>query len=338
MIRIELDDTTVARTRIAINPLAEVVYSLHMLGRSTSVPWPYATWARHARRILATNPATKSLHLFLDAPMVLPNFLVPVPRTGLSDITEQLEQLCHTPRDLMEAQFATDFPDGAIPPGLLAFRTDPHGSLHRLADGIAAYWEGAIEPHWDAMRNALDEEVLLRARELATNGPEGLLSDLHPQISWDPPVLTLTKPLDHVLTVRDRRLVLVPLIFAGGHMGCSSSDPELQSVEYQCRGAAFLAEESVKPPVPEDDRLGLLLGRGRASVLRELRIPTTTTSLARTLGLAPSTVSEHLAALQASGVAHRRRAGRRVFYALAPAGASLVTLLDDDSATAESVS
>jgi DNA-binding transcriptional ArsR family regulator len=61
---------------------------------------------------------------------------------------------------------------------------------------------------------------------------------------------------------------------------------------------------------------------------RALTTPATTTGLATALGLAPSTVSEHLSALQAAGVVHRRRAGRRVLYGLEPAGTALVTLLD----------
>ncbi|MFJ8582384.1 ArsR family transcriptional regulator [Micromonospora sp. NPDC093277] len=59
-----------------------------------------------------------------------------------------------------------------------------------------------------------------------------------------------------------------------------------------------------------------------------------TAGLAATLGLAPSTVSEHLAALLAAGVAHRRRVGRRVLYGLEPAGLALVTLIGADPATA----
>jgi DNA-binding transcriptional ArsR family regulator len=48
--------------------------------------------------------------------------------------------------------------------------------------------------------------------------------------------------------------------------------------------------------------------------------------------MAPSTVSEHLSALETAGVVHRRRAGRRVLYVLEPAGTSLVTLLDSGAA------
>jgi DNA-binding transcriptional ArsR family regulator len=73
-------------------------------------------------------------------------------------------------------------------------------------------------------------------------------------------------------------------------------------------------------------------------VLRALTTPSTTTGLAAGLGLAMSTVSEHLAGLQAAGVVHRRRAGRRVLYGLEPAGLALVNLLGEDSARAEFVS
>jgi DNA-binding transcriptional ArsR family regulator len=73
-------------------------------------------------------------------------------------------------------------------------------------------------------------------------------------------------------------------------------------------------------------------------VLRALTVPATTTALATTLGLAPSTVSEHLSGLQAAGVVYRRRAGRRVLYELEPAGLALVNLLADDSGRTEFVS
>ncbi|RQX07695.1 helix-turn-helix domain-containing protein, partial [Micromonospora globispora] len=91
---------------------------------------------------------------------------------------------------------------------------------------------------------------------------------------------------------------------------------------------------AVRPPDPTTDRLAVLVGRGRAAVLRAVTRPATTAGLAATLGLAPSTVSEHLAALVAAGVVHRRRVGRRVLYGLEPAGVALVTLIGADPATA----
>ncbi|MEV1144161.1 hypothetical protein [Micromonospora sp. NPDC049799] len=43
-----------------------------------------------------------------------------------------------------------------------------------------------------------------------------------------------------------------------------------------------------------------------------------------------TTVSEHLSALLAARVAHRRRVGRRVLYGLKPAGVALLGLLSDE--------
>ncbi|HEX5203559.1 ArsR/SmtB family transcription factor [Paractinoplanes rhizophilus] len=332
MIRIEIDEPTLARTRIAISPLAEVVCSLYLLQRNPegSVPWPYGDWARRAREILRTEPATAPVRLYLELPSVSPDFLCPIPLTSTPTLAEQLDQLRETPAAIVEEQLPR-YPAGDF----RYFLTNRVEAFARLADGIEAYWELAIAPHWPAMRAALDEEVLLRARALAANGPDALLSQLHERIRWERPVLTLIKPLEQSFEAVNQRLLLVPLIFSRGALMCSCDHPDIVMVTYQARGAALLASSA--PPVAED-RLSILVGRGRAAVLRALQTPATTTGLAAALGLAPSTISEHLTGLQAAGVVHRRRAGRRVLYGLEPAGTALVTLLGDDSAATEFVS
>jgi DNA-binding transcriptional ArsR family regulator len=55
-----------------------------------------------------------------------------------------------------------------------------------------------------------------------------------------------------------------------------------------------------------------------------LTIPTTTKSLAQSLGLAASTVSEHLAALTATGVLQRRRTRGGVLYELDRTGRAML--------------
>jgi len=334
VIRIEIDEPTLARTRIAISPLAEAVCSLYLLQRNPSgAPWPYDGWARRAQEIVRDN---RAVALYLQQPAKSPDFLCPVPLTAAPTLDEQLDQLRATPAELIEEQFAKHHPDGDLPDFYRPYRDDRERALDRLAGGLAAYWEAAIAPHWPAMRAALDEEVLLRARALAADGPDALLSQLHERIRWERPVLTLVKPFDQSFLAVNQRLLLVPLIFSRGALMCSSDHPEIQMVTYQARGSALLA--STPAPAVADDRLAILVGRGRAAVLRSLTVPATTTGLASALGLAPSTISEHLAGLQAAGVVHRRRAGRRVLYGLEPAGVALVNLLGEDSARTEFVS
>ncbi|MFR9780238.1 ArsR family transcriptional regulator [Micromonospora sp. MS34] len=336
MIRIELDEPTLARTRIAISPLWEVLTSLYLLKRHPEeVPWPYTGWARHARRVLAEVPATAALRLLTADPRS-PDFLTPIPPSPAPSLAEELALLRATPADLIAEQVSRYHDPGNLPDWLRPFVTDRQAALDRLADSVQAYWDAAIAPWWPAMRAALDEEVLHRARALATDGPDALLADLHDRVRWERPMLTLAKPLQHSFRAADQRLLLIPLIFSRGALACSTDHPEIVAVSYQARGAAVLAETGpVRRPAGGDtDRLAVLVGRGRAQVLRALARPATTAGLAATLGLAPSTVSEHLATLLAAGVVHRRRVGRRVLYGLEPAGLALVTLIGAESTTA----
>jgi DNA-binding transcriptional ArsR family regulator len=323
VIRIELDEATLARTRIAISPLWEAVCSLFLLSRNPGVaPWPYTGWAERARRL----PAIAAVSWVADQlDGSFPDFLAPYPAAASPTIEDELAAIRATPPEVISDQFAKHYPDG-LPPALVPFRRDPAGALRSYTDALGEYWTAAIAPYWPAMRAALDEEVLHRARALAADGPDALLAGLHDRVRWQRPVLTLVKPADQAFTAYDQRLLLIPLIFSRGGLLCTSDDRDVVGVSYQARGAVVLAD-SLEPEA-DRDRLAILVGRGRAAVLRELATPGTTAVLAARLGLAPSTVSEHLAALTAAGVANRRRAGRRVLYGLEPAGQALLTLLD----------
>ncbi|WP_406078540.1 ArsR family transcriptional regulator [Micromonospora sp. NBC_00858] len=337
MIRIELDEPTLARTRIATSPLWEVMTSLYVLHRNPGeAPWPYTGWVRHARRVLAEVPATAPVRLLAIGSRA-PDFLSPIPTSATPTLAEQLAELRATPPEVIADQIPRYHRPDDLPGWLSPFVTDRQAALDRLADGIEAYWDAAIAPWWPAMRATLDEEVLHRARALAAHGPDALLADLHERVRWARPVLTLVKPLEQHFEAVDKRLLLIPLIFSRGALACSTDHPEIVAVSYQARGAALLADGAPAPAAPTGpavDRLAVLVGRGRAQVLRALTRPATTAGLAATLGLAPSTVSEQLSALLTAGVVHRRRVGRRVLYGLEPAGVALVQLIGDEPVTA----
>ncbi|SCE97126.1 DNA-binding transcriptional regulator, ArsR family [Micromonospora coriariae] len=338
MIRIELDEPTLTRTRIATSPLWEAKCSLYLLDRyPDEAPWPYTGWARHARRALAELPDPASLKLYSATGPWYPDFLGPVPPTASPTIAEELTVLRATPASVIAEQIPRYHRPDDLPGWLRPFVTDRQAALDRLADGLQAYWDAAIAPWWPAMRAALDEEVLHRARALAAHGPDALLADLHERVRWEKPVLTLVKPSEARFTAVDQRLLLIPLIFSRGALTHSTDHPEILAVSYQARGSVLLADRpgADRPtPDPATDRLAVLVGRGRAQVLRALTRPASTAGLAATLGLAPSTVSEQLSALLTAGVVHRRRVGRRVLYGLEPAGAALVQLIGDERAAA----
>ena len=340
MIRIHLDSAALARTRIAVSPLSESIAAVELVYRhGPRAPWPYTAWSEHGWQVLRTVERTAPLRLYAllaehqHSLGPTPDLFEPIPEVPAADLGEELDALRNTPPELVEEQYAKHFARG-VPEFLKPYREDRAAALGALADGLAEFWRLAVAPHWPRMRAALDEEVLLRARSLAALGPESLLAGLGGRTEWDPPVLSLPKVKESLVTAAaDQRLLLVPLVFAQDRVSNSTDHPKILRVSYQARGAALLAGGTPPPPRDEPDRLVPLIGSRRAAVLRGLASPATTSALATQLGLAPSTVSEQLTALVAAGVVHRRRSGRSVLYGLEPAGEVLLALFQ---ASAES--
>lgn len=304
MIRIRLDELTLGRVRIAISPLWEAISSLALSVRYRSeMPYPFAQWA--AATLRRVSPALhQELTTTIRTQWTKPSFssLTPIPA----------------------------WPSPGIEDELLALRA---AGQDRFAQLMGDYWAAAIAPHWSAMRGVLEEEILLRGRTLATRGADTMLEDLGGRIRWARPELSVPHQADFDWPMHDGRLIIVAVLFARGAR-VFSTHRDTVAFSYQAQGAAVLSGYSgdvgrrVADMRPRD-KLTTLLGRGRATVLRALRSPTTTTGLAGSVGLAPSTVSQHLSVLSSAGLVRRHRVGPRVLYELADSGVVLLTELSD---------
>ncbi|MET4644805.1 helix-turn-helix domain-containing protein [Streptomyces sp. NBC_01550] len=328
MIRIELDEATLGATRIAISPLWDAFCSLHLARPHRTPSWPYEEWAVRAREVLREDDRTAALQLLVDGPASFPDFLLPVP-VGASSIETELDTIRATPPEVVRAGVEEHYPGLEDHPRIRPYLDDPEAACAALADAYLAYWEGALEQQWPTMRRLVEDEVLIRARTFATEGVDALFAGLEARARWTPPVLELTKHIDAEYRAGERRLLLVPLVFAEGCRLYSTDDPEVLAVSFQARGAGALRERAATGP-EATDRLGVLLGRGRASVLRQLGGPLTTAGIADRLGLAPSTVSEHLSVLADADVVSRHRVGRSVYYQLTDTGRALLALLSGE--------
>ncbi|MGW1225052.1 helix-turn-helix domain-containing protein [Streptomyces sp. NPDC001478] len=328
MIRIELDEAALGATRITISPLWDAFCSLHLLMPHRTPSWPYEEWAAQARTVLREDDRTEPLKLLIDGPDQFPDFMLPRP-CGATSVETELDAIRATPADIVREGVAEHYAELEDHPLIRPYLTDPEAACADLADAYAAYWEGAMAAHWPTMRRLVEDEVLIRARTFATEGIDALFTGLESRARWTPPVLELTKHIDAEYRAGERRLLLVPLVFAEGCRLYSTDDPEVLAVSFQARGAAALRERPAEHS-GGGDRLGLLLGRGRASVLRQLGGPLTTAGIADRLGLAPSTVSEHLSVLAEADVVTRHRVGRSVYYQLTDSGRALLALLSGE--------
>ncbi|MBK3568487.1 helix-turn-helix transcriptional regulator [Streptomyces sp. MBT62] len=336
MIEIPLRKSEHGAVRIASSSLWESLGSIGLLASHRGLgPWPYVNWAKNARRSLnRSNMVVPGWLLYLCSACggTLPSFLSAVPFSTKGDLEEEIELLRAVSPTRVRAELEQWFPQG-IPAEVAPLHSDPGAAVAELCAFLPQYWRAALAPFAAPLRAATEEEILLRARVLATQGQEKLFDSLHGRLTWRDDLLRLDVGTLRVTVPDVSRLVIVPLLFGRGASFFTAAPDGTAALSYQAKGAAVLVGEA--PPdrrsdVPSrGDRLEILLGRSRAGVVRGLVAPTTTSALAATLGLAPSTVSEHLTSLVAAGLVQRRRAGMRVLYELDGSGAALLEYLDN---------
>jgi DNA-binding transcriptional ArsR family regulator len=305
-----------ARCRFAISPLQETMSALLVLKEPARHGW-YLSWLRDVQPVVA------GLDLgLLDAAAPSnghgPDFLWPSPTSPLTSIEDDLARVRATDPAVVAAELA----EHARRAGRRALTGDPVTTLDALVTQQRLAWRALVEPLWDRIRGLLDADIATRARQLADGGLEGLFADLHQRATWKDDELHLTGFRNGTVDLRGRGLILVPTAFGWPNLGIGPTDSTSTTppaLVYPMLGAARLWEPATRSPA-----VARLLGSGRASVLAETLIPSTTGSLAHRVGLAPATVSEHLAVLREAGLVTATRRGREVLYRQTPLAAALL--------------
>ena len=307
----------VARIRLAYSPLWEIVLSLIAL-RAPAGHALHLPWVRWARPRLAGLDLTEVLAL-VPVHGTVADFLTPPPSSPLAEVVEELEVIRRTDPDRVVDDIA-EVP-GVSPAVRDRIAGDPAAAAARLADVLHTYWERVLAPHWPRMRALLDADVLWRARRLADGGARLLFADLHETLSWHGDRLTAEGRCDYSGGLSGTGLLLAPSAMVWPIVRTMLA-PYQPTVIYPARAVGTLWE--VGPP-PTGGVLEGLLGRSRAAVLLALSEPASTTAMARSLGLTPGAVSQHLSILLANGLVTRARVGGSVLYHRTIRGDDFVT-------------
>ena len=318
MITIPLTTEDLTKVRLAPSPLWETVTSFGVLlhqGRDTV----HAPWATRARRVL---PGT-DLSALVAAMCVAgrcPDFLTPPPDALAATFGEELERLGATPAEVVHQEVEAFVRVEKEQFGSLStekerlleiYLGDPEDSLKRLVDELRRYHDLTLAPYWPRLQEHLEGDTIRRGQALALGGVDALLSGLHPKASYSGGVLELEKTYEAVVEPAGRGITLVPCIFAWPRVEVLVQPGYRPTLAYGPRGVANLWTSS--SPASNGTALEAALGAGRASVLKSLLVPTTTTELARQLRLSPAAVSAHLSRLKAADLVEPHRSGRKVF-------------------------
>lgn len=308
MVAIGLSADAVARIRLAISGLWEVVASIRVLrdpgAHAIHLPWVHQVRPALRNAGLIDSAGGLLWQLIPSAPGYLPDFLTPQPEGPSTDLAAELDLLCATPFDVVREQLGRY--RGADSEAVRTLAADPAAGLRRIANEIQAYWEIALAPYWPRIHTLLETEVYHQARRLAEGGAAALLNELHHQVRWDESTLSITQRFCTATDVADGHgLVLVPSCFVWPSV-LSVPIGESPQLAYPARGIATLWE---RPPHATTS-LSAVIGRSRARLLVEMRAPVSTTELARRTGISAGGVSQHLAVLRAAGLVTTHRHGK----------------------------
>jgi len=291
------DDLT--KVRFSPSPLWETVSSFGVLTHPDrhAVHAPWAGRARRALRGMDLSPLVAATGVGGRCP----DYLSPPPDASLSTFREELERLRATPPEIIHAE-------------VRMLVQEEKELLARLPS------------EKERMQGLLDGDVFRRGRALALGGVETLLSGLDPRVGYKERVLTLDISHEAAIDTAGQGVTLVPCVFSWPDVFVLTRPGYRPTLAYAPRGVANLWTSS---PEPNGTALEAALSVGRATVLKGLLVPHTTSDLARQLGMSPAAVSAHLSRLKTAGLVESHRSGKRVFYRLSGAGESLLGIFGE---------
>ncbi|MGW5127967.1 ArsR/SmtB family transcription factor [Streptomyces sp. NPDC004069] len=319
VLRVHFTSEDLNRVRFAErpDPMWETVLSIHLLGNAHGRA-VFDPWRTRVRARLGRTPAWPMRLLRHLAPPVgdFPDFLTP-PQAS-QGMEAGIDAILSTPRRRLRRELQV------LPTAPSWSRPLADGSLETLAalgQALRTYHRSAIAPYWPRIQALVDAERAKRARSVLDRGGEGLLSCLGPTMRWRPPVLEVDYPVEHDIRLAGRGLVLVPSVFCW-RLPVTLIDPSLPPVLVYplSRGPGWWAA----PGHTRRRNLGNLLGPTRAACLHAIEDGCTTGELARRLGVAPPTASEHATVLREAGLSTSTRTGNAVLHTLTPLGAALL--------------
>jgi DNA-binding transcriptional ArsR family regulator len=324
MLRIEVGNEDLTRSRFALSPLFELTHALRLLANPPDEPVlrPWLVRARN-RYLALTREADIAVILALAPPGWGADFLTPVPAGVSTTIGDLLDQVRSTPTRQAHHEVAEALRrQPIVEPRIRRILTGERVAAY-IADVLAAAWQALLEPEWRTLRAILERDVVYRAGQLTSRGWAAALGDLHPELSWEQGRIVLPRMAGDTAALGGRGLLFVPSVFIWPKLALGLDPPWPPALIYPARGVAALWERPGREQAGAarpGTALDRLLGPSRAAILIALEEQASTTQLAATLGQSLGGIGDHLAVLREAGLISRARSGRSVLYRRTPVG------------------
>lgn len=320
-IRLHFTADDLARTRIAPepHPTWELTLSLHKM--RSARPYPrFAGWREFSLPVL--NEPAHRRHVELLTALVpprgnFPDFLTPA--RGEGGFAAVLDDVLSTPKQRLRAEMTQVPRCPGRRPAADELADGTAAGVRRLGEALSWYHNAVVQPHWSAVRRSFGADRGTRVHDVSEGGVERLLTRLPTCVRWQEGVLEFPYPVERDLRLGGRGLSLIPSYFCAANP-VTLIDPELPPV------LVYPADD------PQTAGVGLgalaaLLGDTRARVLRAVRVPRSTTSVAEHVHTSAASASKHAAVLREAGLLTSTRTGHAVLHTVTPLGQSLLDFI-----------
>jgi DNA-binding transcriptional ArsR family regulator len=310
------EDLRRVRVQSQPDPMWETVLSIYRL-HDRSLPLVFHGWRRNAARTHAREDVA-ALRTLIPGDGYFPDFLTP--SEGGLGLDEGIEALLSTPRSRLRKEVGMLGGPSPLPPWCRRLADGEVETVQRLADAIRGHFRSTIEPYWQQARAHIDADRARRARAFLDGGADGLLGSYRPVMRWEWPVLSVDVSRDRDLYLRGRGLLLVP-----SFMSMSTPDFLLdgdlpQVLVYPVEHSLAVSAQTLAPRTS----LAPLIGDTRTAVLETIGQGSSTTELARRVGVSSASISQHTAVLRSAGLIRTSRVGKAVLHTLTPLGNALL--------------
>jgi DNA-binding transcriptional ArsR family regulator len=318
-LRIRFSESDLGKVTIAAGPDAawEILLSLHVLQEAPGQV-PFLRW----RGGVSATASIRVLYPIAPPRGYSPDFLTPSDATG--DLEAGIEAIRATPVHRLRKEIRRLSTEHRPPAWAHRLAAGDQVILRNLAAALRAYHRSALQPHWDQIEKRVHEDRLSRAQTLLDKGLHGLLSTLHPMLTWQGSTLTLHGT--HVAgecRLDGRGLRLVPSFFCHG-APTVLADPGLPPVLVYpiAHDLIWLGDKALHRA--GSTALATLLGSARARILTAAVAGCTTTELSRKAGVSVATASYHASILRGAGLIQTQRDGAGVRHTLTDVGVAIV--------------
>ncbi len=258
---------------------------------------------------------------------MVPDCLIPVtPRQDISG-AEALERLFAVSPDDVARDVAAEF--GADASG----RWRP--AIERPREWIRACAESAVavsqclHPLWRDAGPLLERERRRVDVAVSRGSPLLVLQQLSPRLRVVAGRLTFRDVDGGSYDLAGRRLVLTPLLSGPGMLMANFDAGDVVWIGYPLPGVTGLFKG--RGWVPDDDRLSLLLGEPRRTLLLYLTRPCGMSEAASVMHTTGATATFHVGRLESMGLVRRRRRGQEVTISRTERGDELIALMGRDA-------